>query len=144
MNLTRANHGWSDRRGCSQAGPKLAHDVREEIDVSLCGPPVDDRRTERDNPAIARGPGVHATIREEFGAQAQVEGIELICLRVPRAVAEADDVERHVGETLEIGRFVDALCEVLREIEMALDHLAITAPAVCTQRRPDRDAARAA
>ena len=50
------------------------------------------------------------------------ELVELRVVEVAGVVAEADDVERHLGEPLEIGRLVDAAGEVLREIQVALDH----------------------
>src|SRR5437588_169785 len=77
-------------------------------------------------------------------SQREAEGVELVGLRVLRPVPKANDIERHVREPLEVGRFVNPLCEMLREIQMALDHLAVAIAAVCAKRRPDRDAARAA
>ena len=54
--------------------------------------------------------------------------------------SEADDVQRHLGEPLELRLRVDAVGEPLGELEVALDHRAVARPAVGAKRRPDRSA----
>src|SRR5207302_8715659 len=86
----------------------------------------------------------HAASRKAVGAEPLVAGVALVGLRIVGAVPEADDVERHIREAFEVWRVVHTPCEMLREVEVALDHFAISVPAVSAQCRPDRDAARAA
>src|SRR5206468_11984240 len=99
----------------------LANHVDERLHIRFGRAPVDDGRPEGGHSPVARGPRVDTPVAEELGAHTQVEGVELLDPCVLRPIAEADDVEGDVRETLKVGRLVDLSCEGLREREVRLD-----------------------
>src|SRR4051812_45763482 len=57
---------------------ELAHDVDDELDVSLGRPPVHDRWTEHRHAAVACRAHVDASVREHRAPDARVELIESV------------------------------------------------------------------
>src|SRR2546426_697280 len=104
----------------------------EGIYIATQDPKTDDSRTTAEL-------GVEPPPLDHRVGDRAVELVEPILGDPGRASAEAHDVERDVGEPLEIVGLVHRGGEPLREVEALLDDRPVTAPAVRAERRPHRE-----
>jgi hypothetical protein len=128
----------------SPAPRQLQRDVDQRVHVLRTGPPVDDRGPEGDLALEQGGDGEDAAVAEQRLTEAAVELVEVALGRPPRTPAKADDVERRLCQALELRLGVHPGGEVLRQLEVALHHLAVAAAPIGPQRCPDREGARSA
>src|SRR4051794_34637095 len=138
------------RTSCSGIGPRsykaaslaeLTHDVEDRVHVGLRRPPVHDGRAEGHAPRVDGRPHVDAAVLEHRGAQAAVVLVELLLGHPGWPVAEADDVQTHRREQLQILGLLDPAGQPLGEVEVALHHRPVPGAAVGAQRGPDRQGA---
>jgi len=102
--------------------PQFADHVDEQIDVRFRRARVDDRGPEGDPSPVRRRSDRDPSVREHRFAQSLVECVQLVVRNAGGVIPDADDIELHVGETLQVVGLINAVRHAPGQSHVAVDH----------------------